>query len=415
MFGDLPEADSVPPFLEAVPLVETDPTTEPTVCVKLAAAYIPYILGALTSLLLQKTWDTSDPDALNLQQSRVFDLLYLFQSAQACATSLSAHGQEVEEMSVLRVDCDCNVWITCCDGTEIQLATVAMLNQPGQPGGGTTQPPPGGGHQCYHAVMNANGIYYLPTTLSTGDTVQIENAEGAVSNSHTVNWHCPDGKLFFAGACVAATETNSLNPLPSENTSSLVLRIGANVYSLNHGPFTVPSGFSLSPAEIQVNDNTLTGLSGEFSFDVCVTNNQPGTWSHLFDFRTSPHSWFAELAGYAPWIPGVGFTYAIGGYDNIIIDTPVFVATNITRARMTFLDPGPWSGSQFAYILDLPTSAVLLSANPYPSTGGYQTADQSVTHLCTQLRANVTDASNVGAVIQSIELFGTGSNPFSSW
>src|SRR5205823_13733168 len=36
-------------------------------------------------------------------------------------------GIEIEEEMPLRIDCDCNVWVTCCDGTEKQLLTADQV------------------------------------------------------------------------------------------------------------------------------------------------------------------------------------------------------------------------------------------------------------------------------------------------
>lgn len=220
------------------------------------------------------------------------------------------HGMEIDFDMGIRVDCDCRVWITCCDGTEKELALVEMLNKSGQPGTGQPQPAPGGGQQCYQFAMAANQQVYLPTGLSTGDVVTIQNAQGAGSNSHDSIWHLLNGDQFFLGQDVGFPVVNGANPVPAAPTGSLIIILNGTAYAIGTGSFTVPSGYANAEAVFQVNDNTLAGLAGDFSFQACVTNNSVAQFTHHFDFRLSPYGFVYEVVANsdATWTPGIGFT-----------------------------------------------------------------------------------------------------------
>lgn len=68
-------------YNKAVPLVGIDPDDHPQVEVQFAKAWLPYVLGALTQLLLQTTWASTDKALVQLEQSRADDLIRRFSEA----------------------------------------------------------------------------------------------------------------------------------------------------------------------------------------------------------------------------------------------------------------------------------------------------------------------------------------------
>lgn len=64
-----------PPFVTPVPVVDVDPFQSPFATIRFNKAWLPYVLGALSSLALQTTWQTSDPAVLWLAQKRAMSLL----------------------------------------------------------------------------------------------------------------------------------------------------------------------------------------------------------------------------------------------------------------------------------------------------------------------------------------------------
>lgn len=73
-----------PSFVEPVPVPAGSPLDPPTVCVEIAANWVPYVLGGLLQLALPTTWiTTSDADQLDIL-GRVQDLLDAIGTAGAC-------------------------------------------------------------------------------------------------------------------------------------------------------------------------------------------------------------------------------------------------------------------------------------------------------------------------------------------
>jgi hypothetical protein len=318
MWPDSSFATPVSSFQRPVPLVSINPDASPLVCVKFNAYWLPYIIGSLKQLLLQTTWATSDPDTLNLEQGRAFNLIEIFASAQRCVTELVQHGTEIEDIVGIRVDCDCNVWITCCDGTEVQLATVGMLQQPSQPGGGSPQPPSGGGQVCYEGQLDASGLWLAPVAVSTGDVIELSSASGAGNDGVTGLWRCPDGSQFFAGACVGYPVLDGGDPLPGTARMRLIWNIDGTFYDAMAGPITVPSGVSNAQAVLQVNDDVLAGNSGTYAIKVCVTNNATETWDHTWNLLFEPGPFHIE-SGFGSWSPGIGWRGTDGGSSDSLL------------------------------------------------------------------------------------------------
>lgn len=419
MFPDDPMASAYEPFIEPIPLNTVDPDALPTVCVQISTEYIPALLGALYTLLNQKTWATTDAAALDLQQSRIWQLIYLFQSAGACPSVECPQGTEVHlDMSdliqVAEVNGVCVLQYRCCIADPwVTVARASDVGNPGQPGGGATQPEPGGGQACYHAVMAAGSKWNIPVALNTGDKISIQNLSGAVSNSHNGNWRCGNGNQFFGGQCLPFPQTFSTDPMPGEYSGSLVVNINGTFYSLNHGDFTLPSGIVAQQALIQVNDAAIAGLSGQYTFDVCITNNQAGEWTHSWDFRSSPGNFTPTVAGFAQWFPGIGWmeTQAQGNYTNVQIDSPVFTSTTVKTAQFYVIDPSPCSGAGYAAV-GQPGGPWVLNIGSLPCGASVQVLNGSNAQPLTRLHLQLTDGGNLGGVIQQLILTGIGVDPF---
>lgn len=78
MYPDSPFAIPHGSFQSPVPIPAGDPDGSPSRTFTLACSWLPYIRGALAQLLLQATWDTDDPAALNLVQARAATLISMF-------------------------------------------------------------------------------------------------------------------------------------------------------------------------------------------------------------------------------------------------------------------------------------------------------------------------------------------------
>jgi len=337
-----------PPAKWVLPEVVEPPTS---LCVTIRVPNETYyksaFWGALLDLASAYKWQ-DDPahtakDVANVWRNIIDDL----RLDQCPVEPTVPHGTEIEDDMGIRVDCDCNVWITCCDGTEMQLATVGMLDQPTQPGDGAPTPQPGGGCQAYAATIQGNGFWYSPAIVSTGDTIEVTAAAGATYNPTAGIWHCPDGDQFFAGACVGSTLTNAGNPLPAVKSGKLIANIGGAYYDVQGGPFTVPGGISDAAVTFLFNYDNLLGSSGEVKFNVNVCNNQAGSFSHDFDFVINPRGWSVRDIG--QYTAGVGFEAVYSApIMTADIQSPTVAAFTLTRMTVRYITSGQSGGSNAA-------------------------------------------------------------------
>jgi len=302
--------------------------------------------------------------------------------------------------------CDvCSPWIT--------LATLDQATAPNQPGGGSNspQPAPGGGKACYNVKMNANSQYNIPTVVSTGDVIEIRFAEGAVSNSHNPSWRCPDGKQFFGGNCFNFPQMFPGDPVPTAFNGSLIVLINGSAYSLNSGPFTIPGGIVSAPAVIQVNDATIAGLSGDFTFNVCVTNNSLAIWSHDIDFTATPGGYSSiSNPGSDPsaWVPSTGWEYSNFVVANAFAIAPTIASTTLTKCIVTYTVIGTCDPSGAMHCV--------LGDSAYGTSSGFTRTDTitgSVTGTNAYLGMDGLHVSGGGAaVISHVHWEGTGVDPF---
>jgi len=321
MFPNSPYAHPVSSFERPVPLVLVDPDTNPLVCVSFNSSYLPYIIGALKQLLLQSTWDTNDPSQIDLQQMRVFDLIYLFSLAKPCTISTANAGiggdfmplirQNPSNGCILEGSFDNITWVTIFDASKCS-------NFGTSPGSGTSQPPAGGGtaKNCY--TLNANGILNLGTPVNSGDIITLDVSGSGWDGTETdfgPLWRCPDGSQFIAGLCTSFQTTSGSDPVPSAPHMSTVISINGTFYSILPGsPFTVPAGISSVTPFIQVNDTSLADNQGSYNVCVTIQNNMPSTFTHTFDFVSSNGGFIANpyllISGsVGNWVGGSGWLY----------------------------------------------------------------------------------------------------------
>jgi len=185
-------------------------------------------------------------------------------------------------------------------------ADLSLCVSGSQPGEGAQQPVPGGGEACYAAKLQASGYVLVPTVVNTGDAVSLVSVSGAGTDGGS-NWYCPDGNIFFAGACLGGAGFDGTDPLPSVAHMKIIAKIGAVYYDLTNGPITVGAGITNGQVTIQVNDATLSDNYGEYSLNVCVTNNQQASWRRIIDLSLGIPLGWTRNAGL--WTPGAGVDY----------------------------------------------------------------------------------------------------------
>jgi hypothetical protein len=256
--------------------------------------HVAAFLGAIYELAWQNSWQRDPAHTAKAVAAVWLDIFNNLKLCDDCATTGMA-GADGDELMIRQNPANPCELQTSIDG--VTWCTFADLSKcvpaPQQPGDGAPQPPGDGGQVCYHAEMQASGMYLVPTPVNTGDVLEIQNAMGAGNDGTVSPWHCPNGDTFFAGGCVGGTGgLSGGDPAAAVNHMRLIVNIGGTYYDGMAGPITVPGGVSAVQPVIQVNDSAIGDNAGSYRFDVCVTNNGVVGWSHEFDFSTGAHGWF---------------------------------------------------------------------------------------------------------------------------
>jgi len=312
--------------------------------------HVAAFMGAIKSLTWQKNWAR---DSAHTARDVAAVWLEIFNNLERCISAapgvgFAGAGGDDELMLRQNPDNPCELQNSVDGVTWCTWADLSLCISPAQPGGGSPQPTPGGGMQCYNGKMSANGQWLLPTAVSTGDTINLSDVNGAGFAGGS-NWYCGDGSIFVAGFCIDGTQGYlGSNPVPLAPTMAFIVNIGGTFYAIaQETNFTVPGGISNAPVSFQVNDDTLADNYGDYTFKVCVTNNQAEPWAHTLLFAASP-----QRFSIAPYNPGIdpGTNYVLGDgwesgqtksndgsptarytVDNIVYD----FAENTTLTRIT--------------------------------------------------------------------------------
>jgi len=407
----------------------TKPQEGDLVYIGVNCEWLPYIVGALTQLLLQSTWIVANDNELIDVWGRVSVLMSLFNCATAPTLAQvcgQLHlGQEVDFDMPIRVDCDCNVFITCCDGTEKQLLTADQVQALMVNGGtGTKQPTPGGGCQDYHINVPAGSVGALiPAVLNTGDTIALSGLDG-VWYGGSVTWYTPEGFVFFAGPTPAQNFSGS-SQMPAVPIGKVILLLDGVYYDTLPGPFTVPGGVSNKQGTLLMNTDTPSTASGQISLNATVCNNQPGTWRHVFDLATQPGPFtgVAQTSTVPVWTPGIGWTQGNatnggcpgGNQDEALLwlelamPTPTFIST-VEWAGSTDTNNGSGSGDR-TYEVD----GVFTSLGLDSSVGPFDVTFPIGATVSTSLGIRINSicfASPPNVVVNKLVVTGTGTDPF---
>jgi len=325
------------------------PLVGPLVEVRFNYKWCKVIVGSLSQLLLNTTWDTASLDELSAIQQDVFDLMASFCVDPPPAGFTPNTGADGGDDFMLRQNPDnpCELQ-TSVDG--VNWCTWADLSkcepQVTQPAGGTPQPTPGGGCQTYHAILPSSGKWLLPYFVSSGDVMTIRNLKGASNDGTLSPWYCGDGGVFLLGFCDGSSTTSSSDPIPTSPHLSLIAHVGGLYIPVLGGPITIGAVGVGQQLEFQVNDSILSDNSGSLEFDVEICNNQDATWSHVLDLRASSlgfagDGWIACSSGsMGDWTPGQGLTQgyclnSITHYEQVSME--VLFSSNINIDSVAYL------------------------------------------------------------------------------
>jgi hypothetical protein len=275
MYPDSPYAKPIGSFREPVPLPLVDANAEPVLYIPINCAWFPYIIGALKQLLLQATWDTNDPNALNLVQMRVFTLMSEFD----CQTGLTLDdicklcppdniSIVEDDMPIFRQE-GCLLQTQCADGSWVTIYDPTACIP-----GSVSQPAPGGDvapGDCreYDVVLQANSKWSLPVAIDNGDIVTISNAKGMWQDGTINPWHCPDGNNSPLGICVGGTAGfDGADPAPAFFHMRLVALSSVQAYDAFNTTIAIAGYGAPDQLVFQANDSTLSDDAGSISFHV---------------------------------------------------------------------------------------------------------------------------------------------------
>ncbi len=377
----------------------------------------PYILAALLQLTLQATWQ-GDEAAIIDAQGRAYAIIQTIQAA-TCVVPPEMGSMEVDFDMGIRVDCDCRVFVECCDGSEVELLTTKNPGQPqaGSPTGGNPIAKPGSqATTCY--TMDVKSIQVLSQTVSTGDKILFENLLGSWYDTLYANIiKCIDGYFYIEGFCFEDLGRLGTDPLPSVPHLALIAKIGSTFYDPlqldifgNPTEFTVPAGVSNEQVYLQANAPALTGMYGTGTFCVKITNNAAVAWSHTLDFRVAPYG-FADASaggGSLTWTPGTGFTG--GGGPGADVRITHALSGTITRVIAVGSVPGMGASSYLA--IEIPIGTLIhnvapVTTNPVTNDTGVISAGGSTIDLTASDNGLTWTATFI-----SIQIMGTGTDPF---
>ncbi len=376
-----------------------------TVCLTMTIpddpVHIANLLGAIYAIAFGPNYENDDAhSAKQLVQvwRKYYSTIAIGDCLGPCPPPLLGGLEEDFEMP-LRIDCDCNVFVTCCDGTEKQILTSdqvkALIQQ--QPGEGAPQPP-AGGCVTYSGTLQANQRFLIPTVVNTGDTITVLGAKGLVNDGTEVIWRNYKGNEVLAGADIGAPFFQSTDVLPTAYHESLIVRIGSTYYPVST-PLAVPSGVVNEQPTLLINTTSFPDMSGSMDLSVEVCNNATPTWSHIFDFTKDSQGWFlnpvppTQTGTDGEYVPGVGWTASYTqfmttvGYRVINILSPVVASTQITGMQIFYtggfgVTTGPSQNDQMYTINSgVATSQAshvytAVPASPWTETWSPATADQ---------------------------------------
>jgi len=391
-------------------------------------AYVQAVIGALYDTTIWRSWQRDAAHtgilAARKMKPRWFEAV---QNIGLCEPSAPGGGGLIQEdFMPIRIDCDCNVFITCCDGTEKQILTAEQVKTliQGQPSNNVPQPAPGGGCQTISMRLDAGKVQVIPIPVSTGDTIQISAVDGAM-NEDLVLWYCQSGQAYYGGACQGPSIHFLSDPFPLLNHGSILIYVGLGREGLGTSLYTVPAGVSNYQPALSANMDFGLGANGFYTFLVTVCNNQPQTWRHEFDLATSagPLAGVTQVGTTPTWTPGTGWTQgnAINGgcpggsqdegllWIELFVPAPVFIST-VEWAGTTDTNNGSGSGDR-TYEIDGTFTSLGLNSSVGPFDVTFPVGFTVNTSIGIRINS-ICFATPPNIAVNKLILTGTGTDPF---
>lgn len=412
------------PFDKPVPVPPTspdDPGSTWVVCFN--ADWLPWVLGAITSLARAETYAAANEAEMIEVVERGYTLLAMFMDGCAVADGGQTILRKEPNNCGIEWSTDAGLsWHTIdlvdCINSVVQIGIQdAILDGLLGQGSGPLQPlqPPAHG-VCVtrHIQLWGGRIYTLTQPVSAGDTINVSNVTGSMwSITGLVEWGCWDGRTFAFGDCVG----DRLAAMAGDKYAdihhlALVVNVGSHHYEAANGLITVPNDIENVYVSFEANGDTTPLLyNGDYAFDVEICTSG---WRHSFNFTNSDLGWIPytdEQYGGRTWAQ-----YEAGGWVQLsentngpIIMSPV-VSTHVTHIEI-----------RLAALADTdnPTGFFSLDDGSASTTdSGAKTlyeVDVDWTFVNKRVRVGAGNASNsqiTADKIVEVVITGTGDDPF---
>lgn len=380
--------------------------------------HVAAFMGAIYDLSLWWNWERDDAHTGAIVARRWRKSWYALKRVE-CEPVLAGPPDCEDECMVCCIECVNGVLSQKdCDGNWVPIKGCAPTG--GSSSGPAPQPAPGGGQQAYDKCLDARNQWLLPTTVSTGDQINLVGFSGAWNDpdADVILWRGPQGLQYFAGAYIPGTTLLvGTDPLPTAPHMSLIAIIAGVKYSLVGGTFTVPGGISNQSVLIQANDSNIGDDQGDVCFTLNVTNNQVITWTQTLDYSQSGWGFQPARSGgtetpVAIYTFGAGWTEVQnvdgeGSTQDIIFSTVPFTATSIKFF-------GTCSPAANCIISDGDAHDIFTSLASASENGDFEldwTGNFTFTH---GLRLDIQQPGVPAgtATIKKVVITGSGANPF---
>lgn len=263
------------------------------VCLEIDSKWIPYLLGCISQLAIERTWESDQERATGEARN----LLSLFAGAKACPINVN-FGVEMEDCmgccirwsdaGILQV-LSCGEWVDVPGpGSQVSISGPSQGKNPNPPGPG----------QCQNFIGKVRffGRWVLPSLVSSGDQITVNNADG-ITSDYVIDfpaYRCPDGTEFIISGCLNGSEVfNGSDPAPAFHHGNLIGTDGTNFYDFGQAAdampvtITIPAGITDQNFFLLINAPGPAG-DGEVSFDVQICKAQALPIGITYAFGTGP-------------------------------------------------------------------------------------------------------------------------------
>lgn len=262
-------------------------------CVTVDGKWIPYLLGAISILAVDRTWafdaDRATGEARNLLEQ--------FMAALPCPIPdiAGSEGDDCMGCCLRWSEAGILEQFTCGAWTPVPGpgSTIPITGVPGPTA--TPQPGPGDCEQFIGKVLFF-GRWLLPVSVSAGDTVHVTNALGATQD-YIVDYpayRCGDGTEFIFNGCLSGSEIfNGSDPAPAYHHGNLIAYDGTNYYDCGQAAngievvLTIKPGISDAPLQFLINSPG-PGGTGDITFDVRICKAAASPIFITYDLGSGP-------------------------------------------------------------------------------------------------------------------------------